>query len=289
MSEVDSRAPSLAVERALAAKGAATVSLCFPCRNEAATIGGIVGAARRELVERVPFVDELVVLDDRSTDDTAWIAEAAGARVVPIEDAHRLLGPGRGKGNALWCALAATTGELVVFCDGDLETFEPWWIAALVQPLLDHPDVQLVKPQYHRPTDQGGGGRTTELVARPLLSLTAPGLATLHQPLAGETAGRRQVLEAIPFVEGWGVEIALLLDVAARYGAGAIAEVDLGVRRHRHQELTDLALQAAEVLATGLARAGTAMPEAAALLGADGGRRPLQLAERPPLRDVRGS
>jgi glucosyl-3-phosphoglycerate synthase len=274
------------VAQAVAAKAAAgglTVTLCFPCRNEAGTIGGLVAAARRELVDHSGLVDELVVLDDGSTDETAVIAAAGGATVVPIEQVHRRYGAGAGKGNALWASVAATHGDVMVWCDGDLETFEPSWVAALALPLLEDAQIHLVKPRYHRPTDSGGGGRTTELVARPLLSLVAPTLTVIQQPLAGETAARRTVLEALPFVQGWGVEIALLMDVAARYGVDAIAEVDLGIRRHRHQPLASLALQAAEVMATGLGRAGVDLGAHPSLVSSDLVRTPLQLTERPPL------
>ena len=275
------------IEAVAAAKGARTVSLCIPCRNEVATIGPLVRTVRAELMGDRPLVDELVVLDDRSTDDTALVAADAGATVVPIDDVHRVHGVGHGKGNALWATLASSTGTFVVWCDADVTSFRASWVARLLAPLVEHDDVALVKAFYERPSHRGGGGRTTELVARPLLSLHAPALTPLHQPLAGEFAARRDVMEAIPFVEGWGVEIAMLLDVAARYGVGAIGQVDLGVRVHRHRSLHELSVQAAEVAATLLERVGGSPPLAHALTRADGTIVPLNLAERPPLAATR--
>ena len=266
-------------------KGSRTITLCFPCRDEAGTIGALVTAARRSLVERVPLVDELVVLDDRSTDDTAAVAAAAGARVIDIDEIHARHGVGHGKGNALWAALQSTSGELVVFCDGDVTSFRPDWVARLVVPLLDDHTIHLVKATYERPTALGGGGRTTELVARPLLSLFAPELAGVAQPLSGEFAGRRASLESIPFVEGWGVEIAMLIDIASAHGADAISQVDLGVRHHRHRSLHSLSIQAAEVMATALARLDPQLEQVATTLTrADGSVVPLHLIERPPIR-----
>ncbi len=280
--EIDDCALDLMVE----AKGTRTVSVCIPCRDEAATVGPLVSAIRTELIRRVPLVDELIVLDDRSTDDTAAVAGSAGARVVPIETVHALHGEGHGKGNALWASLVASTGDFVVWMDGDITSFEPNWIVRLLAPMLDDDSVALVKALSHRPTRLGGGGRTTELVARPLLSLYYPELTGLHQPLAGEYAGRRTVLEQLPFVQGWGVEIAMLIDIARRFGPEAIAQVDLGTREHRHRSLHALSVQAAEVMATMLARvpSGSLLTEEQPTLQrADGSAVPLNLSERPPL------
>jgi glucosyl-3-phosphoglycerate synthase len=274
------------VEHAVGAKRGRTVSVCVPCRNEGATIGRIVEETRHLLMERHHFVDELVVIDDRSTDDTAAVAADAGARVVPIEEIHRIHGTAHGKGNALWASLIASHGDIVVWCDGDVVSFTPEWIVRLAVPLLEHDDVALVKAMYHRPTTAGGGGRTTELVARPALSMLAPDIAGLAQPLAGEYAGRRTVMEAIPFACGWGAEIAMLLDIAERHGAAAIGQVDLGERHHRHQPLAALALQAAEVLATVLARTGRA-PLVEELRLAGGDVHALNLDERPPIEGLR--
>jgi glucosyl-3-phosphoglycerate synthase len=261
------------------------VSVCIPCKDEAATIGHLVGTIRAHLMECTGLVDELIVVDDRSADATAAIASRAGANVVAIDDIHERHGPGAGKGNVLWASLIASRGDVVVWCDGDVTSFRPNWVTRLVAPLLDDADLALVKASYRRPTDEGGGGRTTELVARPLLSLYASELAGLDQPLAGEMAGRRDVLETIPFVQGWGVEIGILLDVARQRGAGAIGQVDLGERRHRHRPLSELSVQAAEVMGTLLARVGALVPPPGdqVLRLADGSIARLNLAERAPV------
>ncbi len=274
--------------RALEAKGDRTVSMCIPCRDEAATVGDLVAKVRTHLVGTL--VDELIVLDDRSTDGTAHVARTAGATVVPIEQVHAVHGAGRGKGNALWATLVASHGDFVVWCDGDVSSFHPDWVIRLLVPLFVDDDLALVKASYDRPTGQGGGGRTTELVARPLLSLFFPELTGLHQPLAGEYAGRRRHLETIPFVEGWGVEIAMLIDLAERFGPQCIGQVDLGTRIHRHQTLDSLAVQAAEVAATLLSRtpATAAFAEDVLALHRPGGHTvELNLDERPPLARVR--
>ena len=274
-------------EQLLAAKGELSITLCFPCRDEAATIGPLVTAARRALVDDCPLLDELLVLDDRSTDDTAVVAADAGATVISIDAVHQRHGIGHGKGNVLWASLVASSGDLIVWCDGDLTSFTPDWVVRLLVPLVLDPSIVLVKAAYQRPTTSGGGGRTTELVARPLLSLFDPDLAQLQQPLAGEFATRRDAIEQIPFVKGWGVEIAILMDLAKRFGAASIAQTDLGVRLHRHHSLESLSVQAAEVLATALLRAQPDIPIAANVLTrADGSTVPLNLSERPPIRTI---
>jgi glucosyl-3-phosphoglycerate synthase len=240
------------LDTAIAAKRGRTVSVCIPCRNEAETVGDLVRMIEQSLVGTL--VDELIVLDDGSTDGTADIASEAGATVVPVDVVHFFHGSARGKGNALWASLLASHGDIVVWCDGDITSFTPEWIVRLAMPLLLDDEVGLVKASYHRPSHLGGGGRTTELVARPLLSLFFPELAALEQPLAGEYAGRRSMLEAIPFATGWGVEIGMLVDMYEHFGITSIGQVDLGMRLHRHHRLETLAIQAAEVAATLLAR-----------------------------------
>ena len=274
--------------RAVSAKGNRTVSVCIPCRNEAETIGGLVTKIERSLLGSL--VDDLVVLDDRSQDGTGRVAREAGARVVHVDEVHAFFGGGSGKGNALWASLAATSSDFVVWCDGDVTTFDASWVTRLVMPLLLHDDLAIVKGCYNRPTEHGGGGRTTELVARPLLSLFFPELAALEQPLSGEYAVRRSMAEQLPFVQGWGVEIALLIDAAMRFGADSIGQVDLGTRMHRHQDLHSLSVQAAEVMATLLERTPAAAAfarEAPALLRPTGTEVALNLAERPPLASAR--
>lgn len=249
-----------------------TVSVCLPARNEAATVAPICEVIAGECA---PLVDELVVLDDGSTDDTAALAAAAGAKVVAVEDVLPDQPPGRGKGNVLWSSLAVSHGDLVVWCDADLRSFTSAYVTRLVAPLLDDPSVQLVKGFYDRPIDAEGhgGGRNTELVARPLLARLFPELACLLQPLSGECAGRRPLLEALPFVQSYGVEIGLLVDAFRRVGADAIVQVDLGTKVHRHRPLHELAAQAGEIIDTVLGRAGVA------------GVAPV--AERPPMASLR--
>lgn len=283
---IPERLDASAIGAIIDAKGDRTVSVCIPCRDEAATIGPLVSVIRRELMGPDGLVDELIVLDDRSTDDTARVASHAGARVVPIDDVHRTHGEGHGKGNALWATLLVSHGDVVVWCDGDVTSFEPDWVAKLVAPLLDDDSVTMVKALYHRPTNYGGGGRTTELVARPLMSRYFPSLTGLAQPLSGEYAGRRSALEQLSFVQGWGVEMGLLIDIEQRWGADTIGQVDLGSRLHRHRSLHSLSVQAAEVMATILDRAGVPPRDGEAeqvLQRADGSDVPLNLAARPSL------
>lgn len=272
------------LDTALAAKRGRTVSVCIPCRNEAETVGDLVRMIDQSLVGTL--VDELIVLDDGSTDGTADIAEEAGATVVPVDVVHFFHGSARGKGNALWSSLVASSGDVVVWCDGDITSFTPEWIVRLVMPLLVDDELGLVKASYQRPTHLGGGGRTTELVARPLLSLFFPELAALDQPLAGEYAGRRSMLEAIPFATGWGVEIGMIVDMSEKFGIASVGQVDLGLRLHRHHRLETLAIQAAEVAATLLSR----LPDAPAFADASpmlhrkvGDPVELNLMVRPPV------
>ncbi len=277
-------------ERAVQAKAGRTISLCIPCRDEANTIGGLVTLAKNALGGPNGLVDEIIVLDDRSIDGSADVARGAGATVVPISDVHEKHGEGRGKGNALWASLIVSKGDIVVWCDADVTSFEPDWVTRLVAPLLLDDHNAIVKAHYHRPTELGGGGRTTELVARPLLSLFYPELADLHQPLAGEYAVRRSAMADIPFVQGWGVEIAMLIDVAGKFGVDTITQVDLGVRHHRNQPLLSLAVQAAEVIATVLDRAGAnaSFAESVLMLHRPGGvSQPLNLKERPPISSLK--
>lgn len=243
------------------AKGSTTVSVVLPALDEAATVGGIVDAVRRDLVDVPhPLVDEVVVLDSGSTDATAAVARAAGARVVHRDEVLPHVPSVTGKGEALWRSLAATSGDIVVFIDADLIAFRSHFVAGLIGPLLTDPSVQFVKAMYDRPLTDGavvhpaGGGRVTELVARPLLNLHWPQLAGFVQPLAGEYAAHRHLLERLPFATGYGVEIALLIDALGEVGLEAMAQVDLGERRHRHHTDLRLGRMAAEIWQTALAR-----------------------------------
>ncbi|MDQ3947425.1 MAG: glucosyl-3-phosphoglycerate synthase [Actinomycetota bacterium] len=266
-----------------------SASLCIPARNEEATIGTIVASTRRRLVESVPLLDEILVLDDGSTDGTAAAARDAGARVVAGASVLPEAGPGSGKGDAIWKSLAASSGDLVCWVDGDISDFGPRFVVGLLGPLLTRPEVSFVKGFYHRPGGGAttGGGRVTELAARPLLSLLFPSLAAIIQPLAGEYAGRRTLLESLPITQGWGVDLALILDVAATAGLPALAQVDLGTRRHRHRPLGELAPQAMAVAVAALRRAGVPEREALHLVRFDGDHQRLEVAvetrERPPL------
>jgi glucosyl-3-phosphoglycerate synthase len=238
-----------------AAKGEARVSVVIPARNEQATIGEIVSGIRAELLVRHPLVDEIVVIDSDSTDDMARVAIEAGAVVHAARDIRPELGSHPGKGEALWKSQFVTCGEVLVFIDADLTEWGPHFVVGLLGPLLTDPRVQLVKGFYDRVMDDGSGlqapqgGRVTELVARPLLNLYRPELSRVVQPLAGEWAIRRGAFEQQSVPVGYGVEIATLLDVYARDGLEAIAQVDLGERAHVHQSVHDLGVMAAEVIA----------------------------------------
>lgn len=226
------------------------VSVCVPARNEAATLAGVVGPVAGALDGPEPVVDELIVVDDCSSDATGAIAEAFGASVLRRETRP-------GKGSAMAAGLAAATGDIVVFVDADVRSFGVHYVTRLVEPLLSDPDLVLVKGTYRRPGNNGaGGGRVTELLARPLLRRLFPELAFVRQPLAGEVAVRREALDGMVLEPGYGVEIGMLIDVCRRFGASAIAQVDLGERVHRNRPLEELAGQADEVLAAVLSRAG---------------------------------
>ena len=278
------------VERLAQAKAGRFVSVCIPARDEEATIGPIVGAVCAELVDRAGLVDEVVVLDDGSHDATATVAADAGATVLAADDVLPGSGPGSGKGEALWKALAAAKGELLAFCDADLRDFDPAFLVGVLGPLLTDDSVAFVKGAYHRPLAGvvGEGGRVTELVARPLLALLFPQLSAVAQPLAGEFAGRRGVLERVPFVQGYGVDLALLVDVAALCGVEAVAQVDLGVRTHRNRPLEELAPQAVAILATALLRAGVSVAEDGRTVLRRPGTDPVvvEIGERPPIASV---
>lgn len=274
--------------RQLAARKAGqSVSVCLPARNEADTVGAIVETIRRDLVDEVGLVDEVLVVDDHSTDGTAAVAAAAGARVVAAASVLPEYGEGHGKGEAMWKSLFAATGDLVVWCDADVREFGSHFVTGLLGPLLTT-DVAFVKGFYDRSGDGPvGGGRVTELVARPLLTLLFPALAPIAQPLGGEYAGRREVLEQVPFVQGYGVEMGLLVDLATRFGVQAIAQVDLGRRRHRNRPLDELAPQALAVLHTALRRAGiTEVGDASTLHRPGLPPAEVTVAERPPLVEV---
>ncbi len=288
------------VEALIAAKRGRRISVVLPARNEQATIGSIVAGIRTELVEAHPLVDELVVIDSDSTDDTATIAAEAGARVHAARGIRPELGGARGKGEAIWKSLFVTTGELLVFIDADLTGWGTHFVSGLLGPLLRDDRVRHVKGFYDRLLDDGSGlhapqgGRVTELVARPLLNLWRPELSAVVQPLAGEWAVRRDTIEALSVPTGYGVEIALLLDVHARWGLDALAQVDLGARAHSHQAVHDLGVMATELIEVTSRRTGrgATAADAAVLWQYDRSAVPpwrgrdVPLAERPPVSGV---
>lgn len=280
----------------LARKGGQAISVVLPARNEEATVGAVVGAVM-PLVD-AGFVDELIVLDGSSTDSTASAAANAGATVLPLAGILPAYGTRHGKGEALWKALHITDGALIVYLDADLVGVTSNWVTGLVWPLLAEPDVSLVKACYERPLalpgrpEIPGGGRVTELTARPLLDLLWPQLAGIVQPLAGEYAARRSLLERIPYDAGYAVELGLLLDTLETVGLDGIAQVHLGVRRHRHHSTEALGRMAAAITAAALERAGVAhrgaelvqfaaTPEGFVPVETPAGPRP-----RPPMIDI---
>jgi glucosyl-3-phosphoglycerate synthase len=293
------------LERLMAAKRAAgergTVSVVLPALDEEATVGAIVAAIRGRLMapHGPALVDELVVVDSGSRDATAEVAARAGARVVRREEVLPRLPVLPGKGEVLWRSLLATRGEIVCFVDADLREFDPSFVSGIVGPLLTEPDVHLVKAMYDRPLEAGGsvvpagGGRVTELVARPLLNLHWPQLAGFVQPLGGEYAARRSLLERLPFPTGYGVEIGLLVDALGEVGLDGLAQVDVGVRHHRHQDGQALGRMAAAIYRTAqsrLQRGHLVRPRLTQFDRASGGFRPtthpVDTAERPPMATV---
>ena len=238
-------------ERVVAMKGSTSIAVIVPAQNEAATIGAVLDAVRQS----GSLVDDLVVVDDHSNDDTATVAVHHRARVVKLRGAS-------GKGEAMAAGLAATNAELIVYLDADVLTPLGDFVPRLVQPLLSDQEIQLVKGFYERPLHNmpTGGGRVNELAARPILSLLYPGLGEIRQPLAGETAGRREALNAVEFEPAYGVEIALLIDIARKFGVRSLAQVDLGVRRHRNRPLEELRPMAVDVLRAALARYAVELP-----------------------------
>jgi glucosyl-3-phosphoglycerate synthase len=292
-----------------------TVSVVIPARNEERTVGEVVSRIA-ELVAGTGLVDELVVIDSDSTDSTAEVAAGAGATVHRAREVAPELGAFPGKGEALWKSLLVTKGDLLVFVDADLTQWGPHFVTGLLGPLLFDERVRLVKGFYERLYAGGDGsvtadgGRVTELVARPLLSLWWPELTGIVQPLAGEWAARRELMESLPIPVGYGIELAVLIDTAGAHGLDAVAQVDLGSRGHKHQTSHDLAVMAAEILLVADRRRDATSPAASAGTASQGRRmaadpvllrqfvrsggemrlrsRPVPVAERPPARTVKG-
>jgi glucosyl-3-phosphoglycerate synthase len=267
----------------LAAERGASVSVCLPARECAATVGPIVEALTD--LCHAGVVDEVVVVDAASRDGTAEIARRAGASVYQEAELLPQFGPVQGKGDAMWRALSVLEGELVCFLDADSADFSAHFATGLLGPLVCEPSVSFVKAFYRRPFEHEGvslpegGGRVNHLLARPALELFYPELAAVRQPLAGEVAARRELLEKLPFTTGYGVEIAMLLDAWSFLGGEGVAQVDLEVHRNNHQPLSSLAPMAATVLAT----IATRLQREGRLTGVE---LPEEIVERPPLAEV---
>jgi glucosyl-3-phosphoglycerate synthase len=265
----------------IAAQREGSVSVCLPARECAQTVGQIVGALGE--LREAGVVDEIVVVDAASSDGTAAVARRAGAIVWQEAELMPAYGPVLGKGDAMWRALSVLSGELVCFLDADSEGFSAHFASGLLGPLVCEPGISFVKGFYRRPFVQAGvedadaGGRVNRLTARPALQVFYPELAEVRQPLAGEVAARRQLLESLPFATGYGVEIAMLIDVWREHGLEAIAQVDLDEHHNRHQPLSALTPMAATVLATLAGR----LEDEGRFKGAEGAP-----PERPPLGSV---
>ncbi|MBW3595140.1 MAG: glucosyl-3-phosphoglycerate synthase [Actinobacteria bacterium] len=240
-------------------QGGHRITAALPALDEAATIGPICDTISRELMERLPIVDELLVIDSGSADDTIQIARAAGATVFRGSELTQC-GPIRGKGDCLWRSLAVASGDIIVWLDSDTRNLHEGFIVDLIAPLLVEPRFVMTKAFYDRPliADEEvlttGGARVTELVARPLFQLFYPDLVGLIQPLSGEYAGYTDRFRSLPFFTGYGVEVGLLLDVAERFGVDAIAQVDLGVRLHRNRSVLELGQASFQVMSAMLRR-----------------------------------
>ncbi|WP_328431734.1 MULTISPECIES: glucosyl-3-phosphoglycerate synthase [unclassified Streptomyces] len=272
-----------------------SVSVVLPALNEEETVGDIVAVIRHDLMQQVPLVDEIVVVDSGSTDRTSEVAAAAGARVVHRDDILPRLPAVPGKGEVLWRSLLVTSGDIVCFIDADLKEFSSDFVHGIVGPLLTDPGIDLVKGMYDRPLSgaAGQGGRVTELMARPLLNMHWPQLAGFVQPLGGEYAARRSLLERLPFPVGYGVELGMLIDALHLVGLDALAQVDVGVRKHRHQDGQALGRMSAAIYRTAqlrLARGHLIRPSLTQFERGEGGFEPrtysVDTEERPPMQEI---
>jgi glucosyl-3-phosphoglycerate synthase len=231
-----------------------TASLCIPTLNEEGTIARIVDTLRVALIDDCPLIDELIVIDSGSTDRTCQLAADAGATVIAANRILPHLEPRTGKGENLWKAVHQCRGDLIAYVDGDIANIHPRFVTGTLGPLIRYPEIGYVKGFYERPllaqegVDPRGGGRVTEILVRPLFDRFCPDLAALHQPLAGEYAARRTILESLPFPTGYGVETAHLIDVWRAHGISAIAQTDLDERIHRNRSLADLGRMSDQIL-----------------------------------------
>lgn len=241
-------------------KQGVTVSIALPALNEEKTIGNVIGTLKRTLMDEVPLVDEIVLVDSNSDDRTVEIAREYGIPIHIHQQVLPDLGAHAGKGEALWKSLYVTRGDIVVWVDTDITNIHPRFVYGLIGPLLKHPHIQYVKGFYQRPIAVDdklhgvGGGRVTELVARPILNLFYPELSGIIQPLSGEYAGRRTALEQVPFFSGYGVETGLLIDLFEKYGLNGLAQTDLEVRVHYNQPLLGLSKMSFAILQVFIAR-----------------------------------
>jgi len=285
------------LHKIMAAKRATgqSVSVVLPALNEEETVGDIVAVIRHDLMRQVPLVDEIVVVDSGSTDRTSEVATAAGARVVHRDDILPRVPTVPGKGEVLWRSLLVTGGDIVCFIDADLKEFSSDFVSGIVGPLLTDPGVDLVKGMYDRPLGgaAGQGGRVTELMARPLLNMHWPQLAGFVQPLGGEYAARRSLLEQLPFPVGYGVELGMLVDALHLVGLDALAQVDVGVRLHRHQDGQALGRMSAAIYRTAqlrLARGHLIRPTLTQFERSGDGFEPrtysVDTEERPPMAEI---
>ncbi len=240
-----------------------TVSLCIPTLNEEKTIGKEVVLFKSELVDRYPLLDEIAVIDSGSTDRTIEVAASFGASVYLSADILPETGFKRGKGENLWKAIYQLQGDIIVYVDADIKNIHPRFVYGLVAPIIYRPEIKYVKAFYDRPLAlsseirPSGGGRVTEILVRPLFSLFFPELTAIIQPLSGEYAVKREILERIPFPVGYGVETSHLIDVYDGWGIEAFAQTDLDKRVHRHQSTRDLGKMAFGILRTFLKRLKT--------------------------------
>ena len=240
-----------------------TISLVIPTFNEEKTVGKIVTVLKENLLDKYKLLDEIVVIDSGSSDNTTKVAKKAGATVYLASDILKRKGNYKGKGENLWKSLYITKGDIVCWIDGDIKNMHPRFIYGLIGPLLTNKSIFFTKAFYQRPvkklngTGPLGGGRTTELCFRPLINMFFPLLSGFIQPLSGEYAGRRKHLERLPFFTGYGVETGLLIDMQKKFGLKSIAQVDLISRIHKHQNLSELSKQAFAVLQVISKRANT--------------------------------
>ncbi len=240
-----------------------TISVIIPTLNEEKTVGKVIIVIKEALMDKHPLIDEILVMDSGSTDNTQQISEAAGAKFVMSSSILKKHGDWKGKGENLWKALYVAKGSIIAWVDADIKNIHPRFVYGCVGPLLTNNKILYVKPFYKRPIRVGdriqplGGGRVTELLIRPLFNMYFPRLSGFIQPLSGEGAGRRTTLERIPYFTGYGVETAMLIDIKKKFGLKAMAQVDLLKRIHRNQQLSELSKMAFGILGVFAKRANT--------------------------------